>query len=98
MLCLQSILDDVNRAWLLMLHQLLNQLKQDLGLPRCLQIVGHLRRMEVFTELELKLKFLQARGHWLEHCLKYIPKDDGKFCSRWQFFYFTVEPFQWTII
>uniref|UniRef100_A0AAR5P5A9 Conserved oligomeric Golgi complex subunit 8 n=1 Tax=Dendroctonus ponderosae TaxID=77166 RepID=A0AAR5P5A9_DENPD len=71
-----SILDDVNRAWLLMLHQLLNQLKQDVALPRCLQIVGHLRRMEVFTELELKLKFLQARGHWLDHCLKYIPKDD----------------------
>ncbi|KAH1019577.1 hypothetical protein HUJ04_009371 [Dendroctonus ponderosae] len=71
-----SILDDVNRAWLLMLHQLLNQLKQDVALPRCLQIVGHLRRMEVFTELELKLKFLQARGHWLDLCLKYIPKDD----------------------
>lgn len=72
----KSILDDVNHTWLKMLHQLLSQLKQELTLPKCLQIVGHLRRMEVFTELELKLKFLQARGYWLEHCLKYIPKDD----------------------
>lgn len=61
-----------------MLHQLLSQLRLELTLPKCLQIVGYLRRMEVFTELELKLKFLQARGHWLDHCIKYIPKDDRK--------------------
>lgn len=72
----KSILKDVNDTWLIMLHQLLSQLKQELSLPKCLQIVGHLRRMEVFTELELKLKFLQSRGYWLEQCLKYIPKDD----------------------
>ncbi|XP_076273713.1 conserved oligomeric Golgi complex subunit 8 [Rhynchophorus ferrugineus] len=72
----QDILKDVNRSWYYLLHQLLSQLKQDLSLPKCLQIVGHLRRMEFFTELELKLKFLQARGHWLEQCLKYIPKED----------------------
>ncbi|XP_050308003.1 conserved oligomeric Golgi complex subunit 8 [Anthonomus grandis grandis] len=71
-----SILNDVNQAWLLMLHQLLSQLKQELTLPKCIQIVGYLRRMEVFTELELKLKFLQARHHWLDHCVKYIPKDE----------------------
>lgn len=74
----QSIADDVDKAWFLMLHQLLSQLRQDLSLPNCLQIVGHLRRMEVFTETELRLKFLQTRNCWLEHCLKSIPKDDGK--------------------
>lgn len=62
-----------------MLHQLLSTLKQELSLPKCLQIVGYLRRMEVFSELELKLKFLQARGHWLDCCLKYIPQDDCMF-------------------
>ncbi|XP_030763753.1 conserved oligomeric Golgi complex subunit 8 isoform X2 [Sitophilus oryzae] len=72
----KSILKDVNDAWFLMLHQLLSQLKQDLTLSKCIQIVGHLRLMEIFTELELKLKFLQARGYWLEQCLKYIPRED----------------------
>ncbi|XP_066147093.1 conserved oligomeric Golgi complex subunit 8 [Euwallacea fornicatus] len=73
----KGILSDINQAWLLMLHQLLSQLGHELTLPKCLQVVGYLRRMEVFTELELKLKFLQARGHWLDTCLKYLPKDDA---------------------
>lgn len=60
-----------------MLQQLLTQLKTDLALPKCLQIVGHLRRMEVFTESELRLKFLQTRDVWLQSCLKSIPKEDG---------------------
>ncbi|KAJ8976137.1 hypothetical protein NQ317_018109 [Molorchus minor] len=68
----KSILDDVNKAWLLMLHQLLSQLRQDLSLPKCLQIVSHLRRMEVFTESELRIKFLQTRDCWLKQCLKAI--------------------------
>ncbi|KAJ8919495.1 hypothetical protein NQ315_002116 [Exocentrus adspersus] len=72
----KSIVDDVDKAWLLMLHQLLTQLRQDLSLPKCLQIVGHLRRMQVFTEPELRLKFLQTRDCWLQKCLKAIPRDD----------------------
>lgn len=62
-----------------MLHQLLNQLKQELTLPKCLQIVSHLRRMQVFTETELRLKFLQTRNTWLQSCLNAIPKDNGMF-------------------
>lgn len=62
-----------------MLNQLLNQLRQELTLPRCLQIVSHLRHMEVFTEAELRLKFLQARNTWLQNCLNAIPKEDGVF-------------------
>ncbi|CAG9864970.1 unnamed protein product [Phyllotreta striolata] len=72
----KTINDDVNKAWILMLHQLLSQLRQDLSLPKCLQIVGHLRRMEIFSEPELRLKFLQARSHWLEQQLTAISKDD----------------------
>ncbi|KAL1509816.1 hypothetical protein ABEB36_004496 [Hypothenemus hampei] len=72
----QSILKDVDTAWLLMLHHLLSELKMDLNLSKCLQIVSYLRRMEMFTELELKLKFLQSRGHWLSQCTKQVPKND----------------------
>jgi hypothetical protein len=73
----KSIAVDVDKAWLLMLHQLLSQLKQELTLPKCLQIVGHLRRMQVFTETELRLKFLQTRNAWLQTCLATIPKDNA---------------------
>lgn len=64
-----------------MLHQLLAQLRHDLSLPKCLEIVGHLRRMGIFTESELRLKFLQTRDCWLQKCLKAIPKDDSKWIS-----------------
>ncbi|CAG9765488.1 unnamed protein product [Ceutorhynchus assimilis] len=77
----KSILQDVNKLWLKMLLQLLNELKSDINLPKCLQIVGHLRRMKVFNEIELQLKFLQARGCYLENCLKYIPKNE-QFLSK----------------
>lgn len=62
-----------------MLHELLACLRQDLQLPRCIQIVSLLRRMEVFTESELRLKFLQARDTWLKSSLAAIPNDDRKY-------------------
>jgi hypothetical protein len=69
---------DVEGAWLSMLHQLLAQLRTDLQLPRCLQVVGYLRRMELFSEAELRLKFLQARDTWLQKLLSAISKEDGR--------------------
>lgn len=69
-----------------MLEQLLAQLRTDLQLPKCLQIVGYLRRMQAFSLPELKLKFLQARDNWFCAILNSIPKDDGKCCPNAQDF------------
>lgn len=76
----QSIVRSVEALWHTMLVQLVAQLRTDLQLPKCLQIVGYLRRMQAFGDNELRLKFLQARDAWLNSCLEAIPKSDGEFC------------------
>ena len=75
---LQSINEAVEAAWHTMLMQLLTQLRTDLQLPKCLQVVGYLRRMQAFTGSELKLKFLQTRTSWLKDVLATIPSDDAQ--------------------
>uniref|UniRef100_A0A182WF84 Conserved oligomeric Golgi complex subunit 8 n=1 Tax=Anopheles minimus TaxID=112268 RepID=A0A182WF84_9DIPT len=71
-----SINEAVEAAWHTMLMQLLAQLRTDLQLPKCLQVVGYLRRMQAFSTSELKLKFLQTRTSWLKDLLATIPTED----------------------
>uniref|UniRef100_A0A2M4AC06 Conserved oligomeric Golgi complex subunit 8 n=1 Tax=Anopheles triannulatus TaxID=58253 RepID=A0A2M4AC06_9DIPT len=73
-----SISEAVEGAWHTMLMQLLGQLRTDLQLPKCLQVVGYLRRMQAFSSAELKLKFLQIRTGWLREQLVAIPTDDAQ--------------------
>ncbi|KAL5279848.1 COG8 family protein [Megaselia abdita] len=75
---IQRIVSIVDSHWHKMLLKLLDQLKTDLQLPKCLQIVGYLRRMKAFDNKELKLKYLQARDAWLNKCLEGIPKDNAQ--------------------
>ncbi|XP_005184797.1 conserved oligomeric Golgi complex subunit 8 [Musca domestica] len=77
-LVVKSIVHSVESLWHTMLVQLVAQLRTDLQLPKCLQIVGYLRRMQAFGTNELKLKFLQARDSWLSASLKAIPMDDAQ--------------------
>ncbi|XP_017115959.1 conserved oligomeric Golgi complex subunit 8 [Drosophila elegans] len=73
-----SIVRSVEALWHTMLVQLVSQLRTDLQLPKCLQIVGYLRRMQAFGDNELRLKFLQARDAWLTSCLEAIPTSDAQ--------------------
>ena len=50
---LQGIAEDVERSKELMLSQLVQQLQGSIALPACLHLVGLMRRMGVFIDLEL---------------------------------------------
>lgn len=72
----QSIIIAIEASWHTMLKQLLGQLKTDLQLPKCLQVVGYLRRMQAFSIPELKIVFLRARDDWFTQTLANIPNTD----------------------
>ena len=67
-----NIVGDVRLSLEYMLEQLISELQTAIQLPACLRIMGFIRRMDIYNELELRLCFLQARTHFLRKRLAVI--------------------------
>jgi len=74
---LEDICRNVKNSVKLMLQQLLAQLRTSIQLPQCLKVISYLRRLDIFQENDLRLKFLQARETWLDSVTNAVPRDDA---------------------
>ncbi|EFJ34632.1 hypothetical protein SELMODRAFT_438656 [Selaginella moellendorffii] len=62
---IQSLVADVRQNTQSLLAQLLQRLRSNIQVPECLRIIGYLRRLGVFHDIELRLQFLKCREAWL---------------------------------
>jgi hypothetical protein len=74
---LSDIVADMTVTMRTILQQLLQLLRTQIQLSKCLRVVGYLRRMNVYDEHELRTEFLRCRNAYLEQTLSAIPSSQA---------------------
>ncbi|KAJ3331068.1 conserved oligomeric Golgi complex component [Blyttiomyces sp. JEL0837] len=73
---IQQVADEVSQSTSLMLSQLISLLRGNSKHPLCIRVIGYLRRLEVFTEPELRLVFLQQKDSHFKKLLSEVYETD----------------------
>ncbi|TPX31800.1 hypothetical protein SmJEL517_g04961 [Synchytrium microbalum] len=68
-----------------MVQQLVKLLSANVKLPLCIRVVGYLRRLSVYSEVDLRILFLQQRDAFLRSMLHELngERDSGEFLRRY---------------
>ncbi|KAJ8672446.1 hypothetical protein QAD02_003705 [Eretmocerus hayati] len=74
---IEIIKDIIDNSWSVMIDRIIQSLRENLPLPRCLQLISLLRSINAFSESELRLKFIQARNSWFQELLESISTEDA---------------------
>lgn len=72
----QNVAREVAQTMEMMVSELIQVLTTDIKLPQALKTVGFIKRMQLFSEVELRMVFLQARDVFLRTSLQGIPSTD----------------------
>lgn len=84
----RNIHDQVQASADLMLAQLISHLKRPIKLAAAMNVIGHLRRMDVFeSENELRVVFLSCRHKYLSQRLERLKPTDETFSRQAAFDY-----------
>jgi hypothetical protein len=60
----QCIANDADLFRETMMNQLLKEINSNIQLPTCLKVIGYLRRMDKFSESQLRIKFLTVSYYY----------------------------------
>ncbi|TPX41463.1 hypothetical protein SeMB42_g05559 [Synchytrium endobioticum] len=84
-LLIKSIAEEAEGIKKTMVAQLFKLLSTNVKLPLCIRVVGYLRRLSVFSEVELRVLFLQQRHEFLSGMLHELngERDAGEYLRRY---------------
>ncbi|XP_014235097.1 conserved oligomeric Golgi complex subunit 8 [Trichogramma pretiosum] len=69
---LMSTVIQTEHFWLLTIDWIFVELEKDMSIPLCLQLINFLRAIGIFTEAELRIRFIEKRNVWYQSSLKSI--------------------------
>lgn len=63
------MLEEIEKSKAMMINQILKELNGNVQLPVCIKMVDYLRKVDRFSEEELRLNFLLSRDVWFQSSL-----------------------------